>query len=317
MSLPNSSFHPSIPGLQIAWDSTSLGTFKTCPRKYQLSIIEGWTPRRTSVHLIFGLHYHKALERYDHSRSQGVPHEQAAIDAVRQALSDTWERPKDGSRGGPWLSDDQYKNRLTLVRTVVWYLDHFSEDTVQTVQLANGRPAVELSFRFASDFTTQDGEPFIICGHLDRLGDYNGQTYVLDRKTTKSTISQNWFNDFTPHNQFSLYCFAAKVIYRHEVKGLIVDGAQIAVGFSRFERAIIPRTETQLEEWWQELGMTLKLAEYYAHAGHWPMNDTACGNYGGCPFREVCSKPPGIRQKWLEGMFVKRVWDPLQVRGDI
>ena len=61
-STENSAFSKSLPGLQIAWDSTSLGTLKECPRKYQYSIMLGKQPREISVHLTFGLYYHAALE---------------------------------------------------------------------------------------------------------------------------------------------------------------------------------------------------------------------------------------------------------------
>lgn len=308
---PNSSFHPTVPGLQIAWDSTSLGTLKTCPRKYQLSIVEGWSPRRTSVHLLFGQYYHSALEAYDHARSAGEDHEEAVRKAVHRAMRDTWHD------GRPWQSDDQYKNRWTLVRTVVWYLEEFANDVARTVQLASGKPAVELSFRFATDYTAQDGTPFLLCGHMDRLAEFNDSTYVFDRKTTKTTISPSFFEGFSPYNQFTLYALAGKVVYGTEVSGVVVDGAQVAVGFSRFERGFSPRKHDQLEEWYGELGTWLRLAEHFARTQSWPMNDTACGNYGGCPFRGVCSKPPGTRQMWLKSEFTKRTWDPLQIRGDI
>jgi hypothetical protein len=307
----NSSFHPTIPGLQLAWDSTSLGTLKTCPRKYQLSIIEGWQPRATSVHLLFGQYYHSALETYDHERSKGASHTEAQRAALLRALRDTWHN------GKPWFSDDQYKNRFTLIRTVVWYLEQFAEDTLETVQLANGRPAVELSFRFATTYSASDGSPFLLCGHMDRLAKLGDDFYVVDRKTTKSTITERFFEGFSPNNQFTLYSLAGKVVYNTEVSGIIVDGAQVAVGFSRFARGFSPRKQGQLDEWYKDLGFWLGQAEFFAQHQHWPMNDTACGNYGGCPFQSICSKAPSAREMWLKGAYHKRIWDPLQVRGDI
>lgn len=307
----NSSFHPTIPGLQLAWDSTSLGALKTCPRKYQLSIVEGWTPRRTSVHLLFGQYYHSALEQYDHSRAAGATHDEATEDAVLRALRDTWHD------GRPWFSDDSNKNRLTLVRTVVWYLEEFRDDSVVTVRLASGKPAVELSFRFETTYCASDGAVYMLCGHMDRLATLNGDVYVLDRKTTKSSVDQRYFDGFSPYNQFTLYALAGKIVYNTPVKGVIVDGAQILVGSSRFLRGFSPRSDAALDEWYNELRYWFMQAETYAHHQHWPMNDTACGNYGGCPFREVCSKSPATRDKWLQAMFKKRTWDPLQVRGDI
>ena len=57
---------PFLPGtkIQFAWDSTSLGLIKTCPRLYQYTMIDGWGHRGESIHLKFGIEYHHALEFY-------------------------------------------------------------------------------------------------------------------------------------------------------------------------------------------------------------------------------------------------------------
>lgn len=312
----NNAFSKSSPNLQIFFDSTSLGYLKTCPRLYQYSMTiaepgQGYQTKLENVHLIFGQLYHAALERYDHSRFAGRSHDEAQLDAVRFVLIATW---RDGR---PWNSDDKAKNRFTLLRTVVWYLEQFKEDSLRTLRLENGKPAVELSFRIQTEYHTSEGEQFVLCGHMDRLVEHAEDFYVSDRKTTKSTLDNRFFESFTPHNQFSGYTLAGKVVYKLPLKGLIVDAAQVAITFSRFERQIVSRHESQLEEWYKELGYWFGMAERYARENYWPMNDTACGNYGGCPFRPICNKTPGNREMWLRSGYVPRVWDPTQSRGDI
>lgn len=295
-------------GVQFAWDSTSLGLLKECPRKYQYSILWGYAPRAESVHLIFGIHYHKALEVYDHHRAKGLSHEEAIHLATFRALCDTWG----------WNSDDSYKNRKTLVRSVVWYLDRFGEkDTAETLILANGAPAVELSFRFELPAWTPWGEPYLLSGHLDRLARFGGDLWVMDRKTTKQSLAFNYFDKFNPDNQMSLYTLASRVVWASPVKGVIIDGAQVAVGFTRFQRGFTLRTDDQLKEWLDHTIYFVKQAEGFAAADFWPMNDKACGNYGGCPFRPICAKASSVRKQWLEADYAHRLWDPLAVRGDI
>lgn len=310
---PNTAFSRSLPGLQIAWDSTSMGTLKECPRKYQLAIIEGWTPREKSVHLTFGIYYHSALESYDHAKSRGLTHEQAMRVAVKVAMVLTWDKVLKR----PWSSDDTYKNRLTLVRSVIWYLDHFANDPFVTVQLSNGRPAVELSFRFEMDYRDPSGSPYLLCGHLDRLATYNNQHIIVDRKTTKNQIDERYWKQFSPNNQMSTYDFAGKVVYGLPIQGIIIDAAQILVSGTRFRRGHALRDDAQRDEWYRDLGYQLTFAAQFAKDGYWPMNDKSCGNYGGCPFQDICGKSPKVRQQWLNGAYHKRVWDPLQVRGDI
>lgn len=309
----NSSFSLQKPMLQIGWDSTSLGLLKECARKYFYSIVLGYGTRAESVHLTFGILYHGALERYDHAKAEGCDHDEALRRAVKWTAIQTWN--KDLSR--PWISDDPNKNRLTLIRTIVWYCDQFRDDPAKTLILANGKPAVELSFRMATQVYAGTGEEYILCGHLDRVVEFNEQILIMDRKTTKNTINQDYFKKFSPDNQFSTYNFAGKVVYQLPLAGLIVDAAQIAVTFSRFQRGFVTRTDEQLQEWWRDTLFWIGQAERFAQQGYWPMNDKSCSNYGGCAFRDVCSKSPSVRGKWMEATLVRKVWDPLKSRGDI
>jgi len=309
----NSSFSKDLPNLQIAWDSTSLGALKECPRKYFYSIVCGIVPRHTSVHLTFGLLFHGALERYDHAKSAGASHEDASIAALRYAMESTW----NSRLQRPWVSDDKNKNRLTLVRTVGWYLDKFKDDPIVTVQLANGKPAIELSFRFETSYVAPDGQHYLLCGHLDKIGNLDGTMFIVDRKTSKNTINASFFDKYSPDNQFSIYTLAGHVVYRLPIMGLIVDAAQVAITFSAFRRGFITRTKDQLDEWYKDFGFWLRQAEHYAEENYWPQNDKSCNNYGGCPYRGICSKSPNIRESWLETDFTTRQWDPLQIRGDI
>jgi hypothetical protein len=295
--------------LQFAWDSTSLGELKLCPRRYQYTIIEGWRKASENVHFRFGGEYHAALEHYDRLRAEGMAHKDALEETVSTALYRTWEYDEEGLNGAPWQSDHNLKNRATLIRSIVWYLDTFGEaDPAKTVILQNGAPAVELSFKF--EFT----DTHLLCGHLDRVVNLHGDHFVMDRKTTTTTISPHFFEGFSPDNQMSLYTLAAQVIYSTPVKGVIIDGVQVAVGFSRFERGFAYRTPAQLAEWQQDTLLHIRAAERYAEADYWPTNDKSCHNYGGCPFRGICSKDPGVRDKFLESNFVRNPWNPLAVR---
>jgi len=310
----NSSFSSTLPNLQLAWDSTSLGALKECPRKYYYSIIQGWSPRVESVHLTFGQYYHSALEAYDHAKFAGATHDEATVKAVRRALQDTWNK----TLNRPWTSDIKEKNRETLVRTVVWYLEQFKEDPLQTVRLANGKPAVELSFRFESGVTAPTGENYLLCGHLDRVAMMGDDGWILDRKTSKYSIDgSEYFERYSPDNQMSMYDFAGKIVYNLPIRGVIVDAAQVLITLSRFRRGTVPRTDSTRNEWFNTTTYYIKMAASYVQDNFWPMNDKSCGMYGGCPFRPICGRAPEVREQWLQATFKKRIWDPLQVRGDI
>lgn len=311
----NSSFSTTVPGLQIAWDSTSLGLLKACPWKYYLAMVEGWESKRRATPLTFGIWFHEGTEQYHKLTATGVNHDAAVHQVVKSALEKSGHRDDEG-RFVPWESDDNRRTRFTLARALVWYLDVYREDAVKTLIRDNGKPAVELSFRLPLDVEAPDGNMYLLCGHLDRVGELDGQLYVTDYKTSGSTLSSHFFSKFSPSNQMSLYTFAGNIIFGKPLAGVIIDGIQCAVGFNRFSRGFAPRTPNQIEEWLEDTLMWIKLAEVYAKAEHWPMNDTSCSMYGGCAFQGVCGKDPSVRHTFLEADFTRRVWDPLISRGD-
>jgi hypothetical protein len=221
-------------GRQWAWSSTTLGLAKECKRKYYYAQVLGYRNVGNNPHIIFGMHYAKALERYHLYRASGPSPHKAAVDKViYQLLLDT----------ANWQSEHHFKNKDTLVRSVVWYLEEFKDDPCETVILGDGSPAVELTFTF------QVTDEIWLAGHLDRLVCYAGDYYVQDQKTTGSTLGAYYFNRYNPDNQVSLYSLAADIIYKTPVVGVMIDAAQIAVGFTKFARGLIPRTKDQMAEW--------------------------------------------------------------------
>jgi hypothetical protein len=323
---------PFLPNTQIqyAWDSTSLGYLKTCARLYQYIMIEGWAGKDENIHLRFGQEYHSALQDYEIARANGERHEDAIHSAVRVLMERTagWDVDTTTKTG-------KYKNRDSLVGLVVDYLDHYgANDTAETYIRADGRPAVELSFRFELDFgpkinlsgsmvvngeVVDAGQPYLLCGHLDRVVNFNDQLLVMDHKTTTTTLSDNFFDQWEPNNQMTLYTLAGKVVLDAPIRGVVISGAQIMLEHpNRFVRGFTYRTQDQLDEWIGDLSLILRNAETYAEAKYWPMNDTSCDKFGGCKFRGICSKAPSVRNKFLAADFVKlpedERWNPLKSR---
>lgn len=341
---PSSSPSPFLPGTNIrfAWDSTTLGAFKTCPRLYQYQYVDFWGSGEESIHLRFGQEYHQALQDYAMERAAGIGHDDAVHDVIRALLERTWNPAINDSPAGPWTVNEEtkagkYKNRRTLVRAVCDYLDHFRDDAAQTHILDNGKPAVELSFRFELDWGPNQRvrfendpflgqvikhtppQPYLLCGHLDRVVDFQGSLFVMDHKTTTTTPGSYYFDQFQPNNQMTLYTLASLIVIDSPVKGVIISAAQLMVDSTRFVRGFTYRTPDQLEEWTADLHRWLDLAESYATAGYWPQNDTACDKFGGCRFRDICSKSPQVREQFLKSKFTKLEekdrWNPLIARG--
>jgi hypothetical protein len=95
---------------------------------------------------------------------------------------------------------------------------------------------------------------------------------------------------------------------------VLVKAAQMAVGFSRFRTAQIPRPAAVLNEWFADTQYWIGQARQFAIEGRWPMNDKSCFL---CSFKKICAVSPSHREAHLKEDFVHRVWNPLQSRGDI
>lgn len=313
MSEPTSIRNPSFSGgVQTVWDSTSIKLFQECPRKYFLKMVWGFDSPLKSVHLRFGGLYASALEHYYKLRALGSSDDEATVAVVKEALCATW----DSEKGQPEVFSHNAKNRTGLIRTIVWYLAEFGEESpdtaLQTIFTEDGRPCVELSFRF------NVAEGIDLAGHLDRVVSYVDQLYVLDNKTTGATLGQYYFHQYSPDTQMSLYTFGGQVVLKKPVRGVVIDAAQILVNSSTFARGFTYRTPEQLNEWWAGTEHYIRLAQHFADGPveeqRWPMNPTACGNYGGCEFREVCSASARVRERILRDQFNQRVWNPAEAR---
>jgi hypothetical protein len=293
---------------QWAWDQTSLGYLKECPRKYYYKMIVGYRSREDEVHFTFGAYYHKALEAYDYRRSAGDSHETAMREATKVAMRISWG----------WNPEHPNKNRFTLIRSVVWYLDFFAEDPAETFQLANGKPAVELTFRMETPWATPvAGLNYIFTGHMDRIVLFAGGQYVLDRKTTKYALSEYYFEQFAPDNQFSMYSMAAKIVWNAPINGVLIDAAQIAVGYTTFKRGMAFRSDGYLDEWYEDTQFWIYQAQVFAEAKRWPQNDKSCHKYQGCEFRAICRLAPSARQPFLDTKFKVEPWNPIEPRGQV
>lgn len=294
-------------GLQFAWDSSSLELAMACPRKYYYRMIAGIAPKDSSVHLLFGGIFAKAIETFYKLRANGSTIDEATVAVTKLALLDSW----DQTTGQPKVFDDAAKTRSTLIRSIIWYLEEFADETdsaIQTVILEDGRPAVELSF--ALEFA----EGLLYCGHLDRVVDYMGGRYWLDNKTTKSALTSYFFNKYSMSSQFFGYTWAGQTILRSPVRGGIIDAANIQVGATLFQRQPITYTADRIEEWHDNAQDVISLMRSYTALQKFPMNLASCENYGGCPYKGLCNTSPRIRDFYQKSNFVPTVWDPLEPR---
>lgn len=311
---PPSKFCSSLPTMPRAWDSTTLRTFLECPRKYQYRMIEGWVPKRDKPALVFGLLFHEALELFDRKKHEGLPHVEATFETAKWLLdaSHPLGEMVNEETGKPI---DNNRTRFSIFRTVIWYIDYYGkEDPIKIVELNDGSPALELSFRLNLPIDSPDGDAYLLCGHMDKIANFAERLQVVERKTTTYNLDDRYFKRFTPDIQISIYDFAGSMVLPEKIDGVLIDAAQCGVTFSRFRRDFAPRKPAQREEFMKDLVRWIASAERCSHEDYWPKDESACGDYGGCMYRGICSRDPSVRRTWLEADFKKEEWNPLENR---
>lgn len=144
---------------------------------------------------------------------------------------------------------------------------------------------------------------------------FQEQIYVVDQKTTGSTLSNRWFDQWKLSGQMSGYTLAGKVAFDLPAVGVMIDAVQVAVGFSRYFRGFTYRTDEQLEEWHQETLHYIAEARRAFQSSNFPRNTASCFNYGGCQFLEVCaSSSDRVREQFLKADFEQDRWNPMEAR---
>lgn len=206
-------------------------------------------------------------------------------------------------RTGGWESDDDKKNRRTLIRALVWYCDEQTDEGgIQPYAFPGGKAALEVDFLLPVDKVAGTGEEFLLRGKIDSLATLGDEVFVRERKTTGSTIGSYYFENYAPNVQVDTYDLAAWLLFPSlKIRGVLLEATQLAVGFARFLRQPLYHTPARREEWLASVHRALEQAETYARATFWPMNTAVCNLNGGCPFREVCRRDPSQRLRHLVG----------------
>ena len=219
-----------------------------------------------------------------------------------------------------YLPEHPAKNRETLVRTVLWYIEDQPDeldDGLRPIMLDEETPAVELSFKLPLPWTSPFGETYIICGHLDNISAFGEENFVVDNKTTTKALNSAFFASYAPHFQVDTYDLVSSMMFPSlDIRGVILDGAQTLVGGSKFGRGVYYKSEALRQEhldtlhYW--IGQAEFLAKNYGQDRDWPMNKRNCWI---CPFKGICSKDPSERERYLKEHFTKsEPWNPLEER---
>lgn len=279
-----------LDGVRHIWDVSSLSDLTRCPAYYNYRnnhniIGEATLHYKPREDTSFGHAYHDCLEQYNLQISEHHDQERAVHHAVRHAIR-TYQSSFTG--------DSTTYTLANLVRTIVWY-DHFFSTNPFNLAFIEGNPALES--RFEVPYGTKR-----LSGRTDGLVFFNDNLYILERKTRRAEVTDQYLASYLINYQVYDYVIALRSIGL-PIVGICVEVASVLVNSTRFRRMFIDfmDKDKRLDEHQHHVLHFLDQADTYYRRDFWPQNPVACTAYGGvCPYLYLCTAEPEMREQLME-----------------
>lgn len=297
-------------------DSSRLGLWRSCKRKWFWSDACSLYPSGKSVHLIAGGAFAAGMEaarRMAFSRpGDRRPTHDDLLQAAYPAFSAEW-----GDYQAPEKSAKSFDNTFQALDE---YLKSHppAEDVIQPIIRPDGTPAVEFTFAvpvLEGPRHPETGNPFLFVGRFDLLGDYNGLPCIVDEKTT-SALGFAWADQWKLRGQFMGYCWACQQL-GYPVNTAVIRGVAILKREIKIATAMEMFPQHLIDRWYKQLVKDLEEI-VWAYAAfkqdgnpdfYFPYNFAdACSSYGGCAYSALCLADD---PEPFFSNFIRHRWDPL------
>ncbi|KKK88626.1 hypothetical protein LCGC14_2741270, partial [marine sediment metagenome] len=185
------------------------------------------------------------------------------------------------------------------------------------IQVTSKKSLVEGDYKMV----TKDVD-VIYVGIIDAIIKWQAVQFVNDIKTTAWILNQNWLDGFQMDQGMIGYTVAARELLGIDTSRALIHAiwvstpAKTAKGKKLdeyFHTKELYWDDSQLDEWRQNTLNTIQDIEMRKLDGKWSMAyNEACNSFGMCPYRPICSSPPGAREQLLTMDFHKAIWTPLE-----
>lgn len=285
-------------------DSSMLGTLKSCHQKFKKTYIQEWKPKGISVHLHAGKSFASALEE---TRKQFYVNGMDTATAVALGAGKLML-----DYGDFQCPSDSAKSLERMLGAFEFYWDRYplGQPGEYPITLPSGRVGVEFTFAHPLPISHPvTGDPLIYSGAMDAIYNYVGDVYIIDEKTT-TQLGSSWGRQWDLRAQFTGYAWGCREA-GIRVAGAIVRGVSILKTKYDTQQAIIYSPEWKINRWYREMLIHVERMVDYWKRDEWLYDlDSACTQYGTCPFMQCCSSED--ETPWLETYFERRHWDPIR-----
>ena len=283
-------------------DNSALEQLK-CPQAFFYNQILARVPTSEAAGRNFGSTIHRGLEIRYHTKD---------LNQAKTAMQE-WLTANPQPEG-----DFRNFNHACLVLDT--YDQIYRKESFEILHTHAGKFIIEASF--ALPFGKVDNIPILYCGKIDLGIRDNLGIWSFDHKTAFQ------FGD-TFTKQMSMdggqrgYCWALKQVTGQQPKGYVIDAIRIRrpkrgdefrdiapCDATDFQRLRFQLTESELNEWQEDVLAMLENIFFMAKRDKWPRQRWQCvGKYGLCDYFDVCGSLPQHREQILNsGLFQDNVW---------
>lgn len=293
-------------------DNTMLSGYKDCPRKYYLRHVLGWRSEGTAIPLVFGLSWHDAQDVvWKHAKA--VPAKELEQLALAK-FCETWEA--NGLPVEPGIEQLEWMGMRTP-SVAHDMLHHYIETRWKMLQEAE---LLACEQPFAVPLPELPNVWYI--GRLDKVVRYNGETLVIEHKTTTaykkdggflSSYIEGWYSD----SQCKGYQYGGALFFPGLTQ-VWVDAALVhKTVHNAFRFVPVAHQFNLLQEFLRDTVSWVNRINEDTIAEYFPKNENACmGKFGACTFLNICrtTSDPGALAGPPAGYMVDR-WTPFDLLG--
>jgi len=202
------------------------------------------------------------------------------------------------------------------------YESTYCYDDYEPIIMANGRPAVELTF--AVKLGDLAGIPVRYIGAIDLVAQDQDGLWLVDTKTT-SVMGEGFWKDIQVSPQLMGYTFALRAagynVVGYQVNAIALrkpnKSGEANVDFARQRHFV---DEDQLNEWVRDVeGQLTGILDCWQRQ-HWPRHCAHCVHkFGTCEYYDVCTLTSELDQGHMldSNAFVHNDWTPLRRLNEV
>lgn len=307
------------------FDNFTLSTYQTCPRKFQLRILQGVVPNSHARSLSFGQAMHDFLEKWyltvrtprDAIRELLKPIDKQ-LEELGYTVADTLAVPDDSIR----LEYAIRSSFLKLPPLDPNIPDHRTHGLLDA--LARGY-VLKYKYEPWDVVYVEKNFVFILPGDYPYSGimdlvirTNDGRVKPMEHKTTSSLW--NFDQQFDPNQQVAGYIHGLQSFMSDASDEAIINAIlvskrkNVTVSEQDYARFVnIVRSPAHLEEFKTDAVDTIHKMEEDYKKGYFRKNTVSCHQYGGCPYRTICKAEPGFdRQLKFQSFYTIEEWNPLK-----